>query len=86
MYADPGNDGQLNSITTQPTNTGIQSIFVTTQEGRLHEIGDNGSGQGISTKWFDYDDAIDVAVPVSNNAYKLSGSSGQNGLILGPIA
>ncbi|QDS99575.1 PQQ-dependent sugar dehydrogenase [Adhaeretor mobilis] len=80
LYADPGSDGRLNSFTTQPTNTGNQNLFLVTQEGHVHEINDNGAGQGNSTEWFDYDDAIDVAVPGSNDAYKLSGSSGQNGL------
>lgn len=79
MYADPGSDTRLNSIASQPTSTGNDNIFLVTQEGRVHEISDNGSGQGVSTQWFDYNDAINQAVS-NTSGYLLSGAGGQNGL------
>ncbi|WP_218931956.1 PQQ-dependent sugar dehydrogenase [Adhaeretor mobilis] len=79
MYADPGSDTRLNSMASQPTNTGNNNAFLVTQEGHVYEIADNGSGQGTSTVWFDYDDAIAQAVG-NTNGYERSGSGGQNGL------
>ena len=79
LYQDFGRGARLNSITSQPRNTGNGNIFVTNQNGIVSEISDNGSGQGISTTFFNYDAAIN-ARSESSNGFLLSGSSGQNGL------
>ena len=78
-YSDFGRNARLNSIATQPASVGNQNIFLTNQNGLVYEIGDNGSGQGVTSTWFDYDAAIRERFS-NTDGYALSGDQGQNGL------
>ena len=81
LYSDPGSDQRLNSISSQPLNTGNNNIFLTTQEGRVFEIADNGAGQGVSTQFFDYDAAVTERFgAAATDGFTTSGPNGQNGL------
>ena len=79
LYADPGDDVRLNSIASQPFNTGNMNSFLTTQEGRVYEIASQGTGMRSTSTFFDYDAAINERFS-NTDGYVLAGSAGQEGL------
>lgn len=77
-YVDPGPDRRIISMTTQPANTGNSDLFVTTQDGAVYSVQDNGFG-GTPTEWFNYNAAVSAAVPNANNGFVLENPAGAHG-------
>lgn len=77
-YVDPGAN-KIISMTAQPSNTGNRDLFVTTQEGFVYSVADDGTGAGTSSLWFNYNTAINDAVTNANNGFVLDQNSGQHG-------
>lgn len=77
-YVDPGPDRRVISMTTQPADTGNTDLFVTTQDGAVYSVRDSGAG-AVSTEWFNYNDAVNVAVNNANNGFVLENPAGAHG-------
>lgn len=77
-YVNPGGANNLISMTTQPSNTGNNDLFVTNQFGQVYAVSETG-GSVSSDLWFDYSSAIATAIGNESNGYVLEGPGGTHG-------
>ena len=78
-YVDPGTNNRLISMTTQPATTGNSDLFVSTQEGSVYAVSDDGAGNVTSTEWFNYNSAVNVAVSNASNGFVLDSVTNAHG-------
>ncbi|MCA9232443.1 MAG: PQQ-dependent sugar dehydrogenase [Planctomycetales bacterium] len=78
-YVDPGANNRIISMTTQPGNSSNTDLFVTTQEGTVYAIHDNGGGSVSSSVWFNYNTAVSAAVTNANNGFVLDSVTNAHG-------
>ena len=71
--------GPIISLTTQPLTAGNQDLFVTTQNGSIYTLHDNGLG-GVSTSlFFSYNSAVSQFVANPNNGFVLDNTNTTHG-------
>ncbi len=78
-YVDLSGQGKLISMTTQPSNTGNNNLFVTTQSGQVFSVADTGNATGSASLWFDYNSAIQSIIPNANNGFVLDSVTNPHG-------
>jgi glucose/arabinose dehydrogenase len=66
------------SLTTQPLSTGNTDLFVTTQDGNIHTLRDNGGSVSV-TPFFNYNLAVSQFVSNPSNGFVLDTSNGTHG-------
>ncbi len=67
------------SMTTQPLNTGNEDLFVTTQNGNIYSLRDNGVGGVSVSSFFNYNTAVSQFVANPNNGFVLDNSNSTHG-------
>jgi glucose/arabinose dehydrogenase len=66
------------SLTTQPLTTGNTDLFVTTQDGNIHALRNNGGSVSV-TPFFNYNTAVSQFVANPSNGFVLDTSNGTHG-------
>ncbi|MDZ4658369.1 MAG: PQQ-dependent sugar dehydrogenase [Bythopirellula sp.] len=67
--------GPIISMTTQPLTSGNQDLFVTTQNGSIYSLRDNGGGSISTSLFFNYNTAVSQFVANPNNGFVLDNTN-----------